>query len=58
MMNYVIGFDSYKFALPSITYEDVAFYAPSTIPDSPSGKRNNLAQQLLHQKLVDMQYRR
>lgn len=58
MMNYVVGFDTYKFALPSTTYEDVAFYAPTTVPDSNVGKRNNLAQQLLHQKMVDMQYRR
>ena len=56
MMNYVPGFDSYKIALAGGTYPDVAFYAPTTVPDSPNGKRNNFAQQLLHQQMVDMQY--
>ena len=58
MMNYVLGFDSYKFTLPSVTYEDVQFYEITTVPDSKVGKRNNFAQQLLHQKMVEMQYRR
>ena len=58
MMNYVLGFDSYKFTLPSVTYEDVQFYEITTVPDSKVGKRNNFAQQLLHQKMVQMQYRR
>ena len=56
MMNYVPGFDAYKIALAGGTYPDVAFYAPTTVPDSPNGKRNNFAQQLLHQQMVDMQY--
>jgi hypothetical protein len=58
MMNYVPGFDSYKVALAGGTYPDVPFYPPSNVPDSQSGVRNNLAQQLLHQEMVDMQYRR
>ena len=56
MMNYVPGFDTYKIALAGGVYPDVAFYAPTTIPDSKSGARNNFAQQLLHQQMVDMQY--
>lgn len=56
MMNFVPGFDAYKIALAGGTYPDVAFYAPTTVPDSPNGKRNNFAQQLLHQQMVDMQY--
>ena len=56
MMNYVPGFDAYKFTIAGGTYPDVAFYAPTTVPDSPNGKRNNFAQQLLHQQMVDMQY--
>ena len=58
MMNYVPGFDSYKVALAGGTYPDVPFYPPSSVPDSRLGVRNNLAQQLLHQEMVDMQYRR
>ena len=58
MMNYVLGFDSYKFTLPTVTYEDVQFYESTTVPDSKDGARNNFAQQLLHQQMVDMQYRR
>ena len=56
MMNFVPGFDAYKIALAGGTYPDVAFYAPTTIPDSKDGARNNFAQQLLHQQMVDMQY--
>ena len=56
MMNYVPAFDLYKMALAGGTYPDVTFYTPTTIPDSPNGKRNNFAQQLLHQQMVDMQY--
>ena len=58
MMNYAPGFNSYKLTLPGGTYPDVPFYPPSTMPDSKSGARNNLAQQLLHQEMIDMQYRR
>ena len=52
------AFDLYKTALAGGTYPDVPFYPPSTLPDSKSGARNNLAQQLLHQEMIDMQYRR
>ena len=58
MINYVPAFDLYKTALAGGTYPDVPFYPPSTLPDSKSGARNNLAQQLLHQEMIDMQYRR
>lgn len=58
MINYVPGFDAYKFTIAGGTYPDVPFYPPSMIPDSKSGARNNLAQQLLHQEMIDMQYRR
>ena len=56
MMNYVPAFDLYKMTLVGGTYPDVVFYPTTTVPDSPNGKRNNFAQQLLHQQMVDMQY--
>ncbi len=56
MINYVPAFDLYKMTLAGGTYPDVVFYPTTTVPDSPNGKRNNFAQQLLHQQMVDMQY--
>ncbi len=56
MINYVPAFDLYKMTLAGGTYPDVVFYPTTTVPDSPNGKRNNFAQQLLHQQMVNMQY--
>lgn len=58
LMNYVPGFDTYGIALNGGVYPDVAFYKPTTVPESKRGLRNGLAQQLLHEKMIDMQYRR
>lgn len=58
LMNYVPGFDTYGIALNGGVYPDVAFYKPTTVPESKRGLRNGLAQQLLHEQMIDMQYRR
>ena len=57
LMNYVPGFDTYGIALNGGVYPDVAFYKPTTVPESKRGLRNGLAQQLLHEKMIDMQYK-
>lgn len=54
-INYVPGFNDYKgLIIPDGYYPDVPFYVPTQLKDGSS--RNNLAQQLLHQQLVDLQY--
>ena len=58
LMNYVPGFNAYQVALPGGIYPDVEFYKPTTVPESKRGLRNGLAQQLLHEQMIDMQYRR
>lgn len=58
LMNYVPGFNAYQVALPGGMYPDVEFYKPTTVPESKRGLRNGLAQQLLHEQMIDMQYRR
>ena len=58
LMNYVPGFNAYQVALPGGMYPDVEFYKPTTVPESRKGLRNGLAQQLLHEQMIDLQYRR
>lgn len=58
LMNFVPGFDTYGISLNGGVYPDVAFYKPTTVPESKRGLRNGLAQQLLHEQMIDMQYRR
>lgn len=54
-INYVPGFNDYKgLIIPDGYYPDVPFYVPTQLKDGSS--RNNLAQQLLHQQLVDLQF--
>ena len=42
--------------IPGGEYEDSVVLADSKLPDSKSGLRNGLAQQLLHNQMVEMQY--
>lgn len=46
----------YNASINGGVYADAAGLADSTIPDNKKALRNNLAQQLLHEKMVDMQY--
>ena len=50
------GFESYRTSLYGGGYPDVEFYEPKRLPESRRGLRNGLAQQLLHEQMVDMQY--
>ena len=56
MLGYVPGFGAYSVAMDGGSYEDVTFYTPETLPESKSGVRNGLAQQVLHTKMMMMQY--
>lgn len=56
VMSYVYGFDAYKIAVQGGTYPDADFYANQPVPNEGRGLLNGLAQQILHEKMVDMQY--
>lgn len=56
MLGYVPGFGAYSVAMDGGTYEDNPFYKPEALPESKSGVRNGLAQQVLHTKMIMMQY--
>lgn len=56
-MNLVAGMASYYQAqIQGGTYEETVTLKDTDLPDNPQGLRNGLAQQLLHEKMVDMQY--
>ena len=46
----------YNASIQGGVYADAAGLADTEIPDNKRALRNNLAQQLLHEKMVDMQY--
>jgi len=56
MMNYVPGFDTYNRSIHGGYLPDVQFYTETKVPESRRGLRNGLAQQILHEKMVEMQY--
>jgi hypothetical protein len=57
VMGYVPGFGAYGGTIGGGSYSDAQMYAPTTVPESKRGLRNGLAQQLLHTKIVDSQYK-
>ena len=57
VMAYVYGFDQYKITMNGGYYPDNSWYRPSVYPDNNFGARNGLAQELLWNDMVDMQYK-
>lgn len=56
-INSAVNMNSYYAAnIPGGSYNDNVVLVDKELPDSKSGLRNGLAQQLLHQQMVDMQY--
>ena len=56
-MNFVTDLSAYyKSALNGGILADASTLKGGNISDNKKGLRNNLAQQLLHEKMVDMQY--
>jgi len=47
----------YAKSIPGGEYKDSVVLADRQLPDAKNGLRNGLAQQLLHQQMVDMQYK-
>lgn len=58
LINYVPDFGQYGGNITGGYYPDVGGYQDSQLPENNKGLRNGLAQQLLHQQMVDMQYER
>ena len=56
LINYVPGFNQYGTIMPGGEYPGGELYQPTQLPESRRGLRNGLAQQLLHEEMVDMQY--
>lgn len=56
LINYVPDFDKYNRTINGGYLPDAYGYPDTTVPESKRGLRNGLAQQLLHEKMVDMQY--
>ena len=48
--------NAYLYTLPVTTYEETVSLSDSELPDNPEARRANFAQQLLHERLVDLQY--
>lgn len=46
----------YTATIPGGTYKDTTTFNDKDIPDNRNGLRNGLAQQVLHNKMIDMQY--
>jgi hypothetical protein len=46
----------YNSTISGGTYDDSITLRDAQLPDSPTGQRNGLAQQLLHQRMIEMQY--
>jgi hypothetical protein len=46
----------YSASIPGGLYKDSVILIDNKLPDSRTGLRNGLAQQLLHQKMIDMQF--
>lgn len=55
-LNNMPAFTTYYAALPGGAYRDVLVYPVKTLPQTRNSLRLNLSQQLLHTKLVDLQY--
>ena len=58
LINYVPGFNAYgQLAIPGIDfYQADEIYKDKKVPENLRGLRNGLASELLHKKMVDMQY--
>ena len=50
------GFDAYSISINGGTYGDATGYVVTQLPESRAGLRNGLAQQLMHEKMVEQQY--
>ena len=59
LLNYNAGFSNYSYSLvDGVFYEDRGIYLDKDIPDNKRGLRNGLANEILHNKLMDLQWQK
>jgi hypothetical protein len=59
LLNYNAGFSNYNYSLvDGVFYEDRGIYLDKDIPDNKRGLRNGLANEILHKKLMDLQWQK
>ena len=60
LLNFNAGFNSYNTQLlvDGIFYEDKGIYLDKDIPDNKRGLRNGLANEILHNKIMDLQWQK
>ena len=58
LINFNQGFGAYRYTMPggNIQSNEIP-YSTKQMSDSKTGLRNGLAQQILHEKMVDTQYK-
>ena len=60
LLNFNAGFNSYntQMLIDGEFYKDEGIYLDKDIPDNQRGLRNGLANEILHKKLVDLQWQK
>lgn len=58
LINYIPDFANYGGSIQGGYYPDAQIYSSEQLPESRRGLRNGLAQQLLHERMVEQQYER
>jgi len=56
LINYVPDFNSYQIMMNGGYMPDATGYPDTRVPENRRGLRNGLAQQLLHEKMIEQQY--
>ena len=60
LLNFNAGFNTYntQLLIDGVFYEDKGIYLDKDIPDNQRGLRNGLANEILHNKLMDLQWQK
>ncbi len=60
LLNFNAGFNSYntQLLIDGVFYEDKGIYLDKDIPDNQRGLRNGLANEILHNRLMDLQWQK
>ena len=60
LLNFNAGFNSYntQLLIDGVFYKDKGIYLDKDIPDNKKGLRNGLANEILHNKLMDLQWQK
>jgi hypothetical protein len=60
LLNFNAGFNSYntQLLIDGVFYKDKGIYLDKDIPDNQKGLRNGLANEILHNKLMDLQWQK